>query len=144
MFLPGVGELIALELLFVTGGESKAQLGEVTDARAQHLIRFEPQNPHTSKEKTLVIKNCTYVAAHLSYSAPSSWRNLHAPDKLFAESLLLFAPYCLVIKVQGMLNIVQALWQPLAKVKIFASIGVKLQKIHKYTWLQEYIYIFTG
>uniref|UniRef100_A0A8C3XXP0 DLEC1 cilia and flagella associated protein n=1 Tax=Catharus ustulatus TaxID=91951 RepID=A0A8C3XXP0_CATUS len=57
----GVGELIALELLSVTGGESKAQLGEVTDARAQHLIRFESQNPHTSKEKILVIKNCTRV-----------------------------------------------------------------------------------
>ncbi|XP_005040593.1 PREDICTED: deleted in lung and esophageal cancer protein 1 [Ficedula albicollis] len=57
----GVGELIALELLFVTGGESKAQLGEVTDATAQHLIRFEPQNPHTTKEKILVIKNSTHV-----------------------------------------------------------------------------------
>ncbi|NXQ58089.1 DLEC1 protein, partial [Anthoscopus minutus] len=57
----GVGELIALELLFVTGGESKAQLGEVTDATAQHLIRFEPQNPHTSKEKILVIRNSTHV-----------------------------------------------------------------------------------
>ncbi|NWX54276.1 DLEC1 protein, partial [Promerops cafer] len=57
----GVGELIALELLFVTGGESKAELGEVTDATAQHLIRFEPQNPHTTKEKTLVIRNSTHV-----------------------------------------------------------------------------------
>ncbi|NXR24703.1 DLEC1 protein, partial [Cinclus mexicanus] len=57
----GVGELIVLELLFVTGGESKAQLGEVTDAKAQHLIRFEPQNPHSTKEKILVIKNSTHV-----------------------------------------------------------------------------------
>ncbi|NWV74595.1 DLEC1 protein, partial [Dasyornis broadbenti] len=57
----GVGELIALELLFVTGGESKPQLGEVTDVTAQHLIRFEPQNPHTTKEKKLVIKSSTHV-----------------------------------------------------------------------------------
>ncbi|NWV34936.1 DLEC1 protein, partial [Grantiella picta] len=57
----GVGELVALELLFVTGGESKAQLGEVTDVTAQHLIRFKPQNPHTTKEKKLVIKNSTHV-----------------------------------------------------------------------------------
>ncbi|NXY53891.1 DLEC1 protein, partial [Callaeas wilsoni] len=57
----GVGELITLELLFVTGGESKAQLGEVTDVTAQHLIRFEPQNPHTTEEKILVIKNSTHV-----------------------------------------------------------------------------------
>ncbi|NXN88817.1 DLEC1 protein, partial [Bombycilla garrulus] len=61
VIVTGVGELIALELLFVTGGESKAQLGEVTDATAQHLIRFEPQNPLTTKEKMLVIKNCTHI-----------------------------------------------------------------------------------
>uniref|UniRef100_A0A8C3Q4C2 Deleted in lung and esophageal cancer protein 1 Ig-like domain-containing protein n=1 Tax=Geospiza parvula TaxID=87175 RepID=A0A8C3Q4C2_GEOPR len=54
-----LGEVIALELLFVTGGESKAQLGEVTDATAQHLIRFEPQNPLSTKEKILVLRNST-------------------------------------------------------------------------------------
>ncbi|NXY14006.1 DLEC1 protein, partial [Atrichornis clamosus] len=57
----GVGELIALKLLFVTGGESKPKLGEITDVTAQHLIRFHPQNPHTTKEKRLVIKNSTHV-----------------------------------------------------------------------------------
>ncbi|XP_041899486.1 deleted in lung and esophageal cancer protein 1 isoform X1 [Corvus kubaryi] len=57
----GVGELVALELLFVTGGESKPELGEVTHVTAQHLIRFEPQNPHTTEEKILVIKNSTHV-----------------------------------------------------------------------------------
>ncbi|XP_037985052.1 deleted in lung and esophageal cancer protein 1 [Motacilla alba alba] len=57
----GLGEVIALELLFVTGGESKAQLGEVTDATAQHLIRFEPQNPQSTKEKVLVIRNSTHL-----------------------------------------------------------------------------------
>ncbi|XP_005424410.2 deleted in lung and esophageal cancer protein 1 [Geospiza fortis] len=55
----GLGEVIALELLFVTGGESKAQLGEVTDATAQHLIHFEPQNPLSTKEKILVLRNST-------------------------------------------------------------------------------------
>uniref|UniRef100_A0A8C9MV17 DLEC1 cilia and flagella associated protein n=1 Tax=Serinus canaria TaxID=9135 RepID=A0A8C9MV17_SERCA len=54
-----LGEVIALELLFVTGGESKAQLGEITDATAQHLIRFEPQNPQSTKEKILVLRNST-------------------------------------------------------------------------------------
>ncbi|NXX91171.1 DLEC1 protein, partial [Centropus bengalensis] len=57
----GLGELIALELLFVSGGESKPLLGEVTDARAKHLIRFDPQNPHTTEEKKLVIRNSTHV-----------------------------------------------------------------------------------
>lgn len=62
LFFQGVGQLIALELLFVTGGESKPELGEVTDVTAQHLIRFEPQNPHTTEEKKLIIRNSTYVA----------------------------------------------------------------------------------
>ncbi|NXX79678.1 DLEC1 protein, partial [Urocolius indicus] len=57
----GVGQLTALELLFVTGGESKPEPGEVTDVTAQHLIRFEPQNPHTTEEKKLVVRNSTYV-----------------------------------------------------------------------------------
>ncbi|KAM9573313.1 deleted in lung and esophageal cancer protein 1 isoform 2-T2 [Guaruba guarouba] len=57
----GVGQLIALELLFVAGGESKPKPDEATDATAQHLIRFDPQNPHTTKEKKLVIRNSTQV-----------------------------------------------------------------------------------
>ncbi|NWX01416.1 DLEC1 protein, partial [Caloenas nicobarica] len=58
----GVGQLIALELLFVTGGENKPEPGEVTDVTAKHLIRFKPQNPHSTEEKKLVIRNSTYVA----------------------------------------------------------------------------------
>ncbi|NXY73098.1 DLEC1 protein, partial [Glareola pratincola] len=57
----GVGQLIALELVFVTGGESKSEPGEVTDVTAQHLIRFGPQNPHNTEEKKLVIRNSTHV-----------------------------------------------------------------------------------
>ncbi|NXG63044.1 DLEC1 protein, partial [Hemiprocne comata] len=57
----GLGQLIALELVFVTGGESKPEPSEVTDVTAQHLIRFEPQNPHTTKEKKLVIRNSTHI-----------------------------------------------------------------------------------
>ncbi|XP_074725552.1 deleted in lung and esophageal cancer protein 1 [Strix uralensis] len=57
----GVGQLIALELLFVTGGESKPEPGEVTDVTAQHLIRFDPQNPHTTEEKKLIIRNSIHT-----------------------------------------------------------------------------------
>uniref|UniRef100_A0A8D0KZZ9 DLEC1 cilia and flagella associated protein n=1 Tax=Strix occidentalis caurina TaxID=311401 RepID=A0A8D0KZZ9_STROC len=56
-----VGQLIALELLFVTGGESKPEPGEVTDVTAQHLIRFDPQNPHTTEEKKLIIRNSIHT-----------------------------------------------------------------------------------
>ncbi|NWW94955.1 DLEC1 protein, partial [Rhynochetos jubatus] len=57
----GVGELPALELLFVTGGESKPEPCEVTDVTAQHLIRFDSQNPHSTEERKLVIRNSTRV-----------------------------------------------------------------------------------
>ncbi|KFV42248.1 Deleted in lung and esophageal cancer protein 1, partial [Tyto alba] len=61
IIVTGVGELIALELLFITGGESKPERGEVIDITAQHLIRFGPQNPHVTEEKKLVIRNSTHV-----------------------------------------------------------------------------------
>ncbi|NXP10426.1 DLEC1 protein, partial [Thinocorus orbignyianus] len=57
----GVGELIALDLVFVMGGESEPGPGEATDVTAQHLIRFDPQNPHTTEEKKMVIRNTTHV-----------------------------------------------------------------------------------
>ncbi|NXN21972.1 DLEC1 protein, partial [Nycticryphes semicollaris] len=57
----GVGELIALDLVFVTGGKSEPEPGEVTDVTAQHLIRFDPQNPHATQEKKLIIRNSTPV-----------------------------------------------------------------------------------
>ncbi|NXQ91537.1 DLEC1 protein, partial [Nyctibius grandis] len=57
----GLGQLVALELLFVTGGESKPEPSEVTDVTARHLIQFDPQNPHTTEEKKLVIRNSTHV-----------------------------------------------------------------------------------
>uniref|UniRef100_A0A8C0GUB3 DLEC1 cilia and flagella associated protein n=1 Tax=Chelonoidis abingdonii TaxID=106734 RepID=A0A8C0GUB3_CHEAB len=57
----GSGQLIALELLSVTGGESHPAPGEPTDIAAQHLIRFDPQNPHATAEKKLLIRNSTHV-----------------------------------------------------------------------------------
>lgn len=63
VLLQGLGQLVALELLFVTGGESRPEAGEVPDVTVQHLVQFEPQNPHTTEEKKLVIRNSTYVAA---------------------------------------------------------------------------------
>uniref|UniRef100_A0A674J3F5 DLEC1 cilia and flagella associated protein n=1 Tax=Terrapene triunguis TaxID=2587831 RepID=A0A674J3F5_9SAUR len=57
----GSGQLIALELLSVTGGESHPAPGEPTDIAAQHLICFDPQNPHATTEKKLLIRNSTHV-----------------------------------------------------------------------------------
>lgn len=57
----GLGQLIALKLLSVTGGESSPLPGELTDVTAQHLMRFDSLNPYSTAEKTLVLRNMTYV-----------------------------------------------------------------------------------
>ncbi|XP_067326488.1 deleted in lung and esophageal cancer protein 1 [Anolis sagrei] len=57
----GLGQLIALELFSVTGGESHPLPGELTDVTAQHLIRFDSLNPYSVAEKTLVLRNMTHV-----------------------------------------------------------------------------------
>uniref|UniRef100_A0A8C8SS49 Deleted in lung and esophageal cancer protein 1 Ig-like domain-containing protein n=1 Tax=Pelusios castaneus TaxID=367368 RepID=A0A8C8SS49_9SAUR len=57
----GTGQLIALELLSITGGESHPGPGEPTDIAAQHFIRFDPQNPHATTEKQILIRNSTHV-----------------------------------------------------------------------------------
>ncbi|XP_010004306.1 PREDICTED: deleted in lung and esophageal cancer protein 1, partial [Chaetura pelagica] len=57
----GLGQLVAVELVFVTGEEGKPEPSEVTDVTAQHLICFDPQNSHTTKEKKLVIRNSCHI-----------------------------------------------------------------------------------
>uniref|UniRef100_A0A670IVS2 Deleted in lung and esophageal cancer protein 1 Ig-like domain-containing protein n=1 Tax=Podarcis muralis TaxID=64176 RepID=A0A670IVS2_PODMU len=57
----GLGQLIALKLLSVTGGESSPMPGELVDVTAKHLVRFGSLNPKSKAEKTLVLRNLTYV-----------------------------------------------------------------------------------
>lgn len=58
----GEGQLIALELLSVSGEERPLVLGEAHDVTADHFVRFEPCNPHTAQRKTVVIRSNVYVA----------------------------------------------------------------------------------
>ncbi|KAJ6659300.1 hypothetical protein lerEdw1_019171 [Lerista edwardsae] len=60
----GLGQLIALKLLSVSGGESSPLPGELTDVTAQHLVRFDALNPYSTAEKTLVLRNMTHVELH--------------------------------------------------------------------------------
>lgn len=53
----GEGQLIALELVSVSGGEEPPVVGEVHDLTAEHFIRFSPCNPHSVQQKKLVIRN---------------------------------------------------------------------------------------
>ena len=57
----GSGQLAGVELESVSGGLSETDIGEIRDISAQHFIRFSEQNPETTTEKTVVIKNTTWV-----------------------------------------------------------------------------------
>ncbi|XP_026534679.1 deleted in lung and esophageal cancer protein 1 [Notechis scutatus] len=61
IIVTGLGEVIALELLSVSGGESTPLPGELIDLTSQHLVRFNPLNPHSMAEKTLIVRNITHI-----------------------------------------------------------------------------------
>ncbi|XP_043857871.1 deleted in lung and esophageal cancer protein 1 [Dromiciops gliroides] len=62
VIISGTGQLVALELLYVSGEASCPEPGELTDLTAQHFIRFESQNIQTTASKHLIIRNVTHVA----------------------------------------------------------------------------------
>ncbi|KAG8138712.1 hypothetical protein E2320_001516 [Naja naja] len=74
----GLGEVIALELLSVSGGESIPLPGELIDVTSQHLVRFNPLNPRSMAEKTLIVRNITHI------ELPFFWQivkpNLQSPN----------------------------------------------------------------
>ncbi|KAM3863421.1 deleted in lung and esophageal cancer protein 1-like [Diretmus argenteus] len=66
--IQGEGQMIALELVSVSGENGLPVLGELCDLTAEHFVRFSPCNPHSVQEKKLVIRN----NAHLEL--PFHWR----------------------------------------------------------------------
>ncbi|KAM4815106.1 deleted in lung and esophageal cancer protein 1 [Thomomys bottae] len=61
LVIRGTGQLVALDLIYISGEKSKPEPGELTDLTAQHFIRFEPENPQTTSKKLLIIRNATHV-----------------------------------------------------------------------------------
>ncbi|XP_019583174.2 deleted in lung and esophageal cancer protein 1 isoform X3 [Rhinolophus sinicus] len=57
----GIGQLVALELIYVSGEKSQPEPGELTDLTAQHFIRFEPENLQSTARRQLIIRNATHV-----------------------------------------------------------------------------------
>uniref|UniRef100_G1QZF9 DLEC1 cilia and flagella associated protein n=1 Tax=Nomascus leucogenys TaxID=61853 RepID=G1QZF9_NOMLE len=57
----GIGQLIALDLIYISGEKSQPDPGELTDLTAQHFIRFEPENVRSTARKQLIIRNATHV-----------------------------------------------------------------------------------
>lgn len=57
--LSGVGQLIALDLIYISGEKSEPEPGELTDLTAQYFIRFEPENLQSTARRQLIIRNAT-------------------------------------------------------------------------------------
>lgn len=57
MCFPGEGQLIALELVSVSGERELPAVGELHDLTAEHFVRFSPCNPHSVQQKKLIIRN---------------------------------------------------------------------------------------
>ncbi|XP_038611437.1 deleted in lung and esophageal cancer protein 1 isoform X2 [Tachyglossus aculeatus] len=66
--ITGSGELAAVELVHVSGEESRPLPGEARDPAAQYFVRFGPQNPQVMAEKQVLIRNCSHV------QLPFHWR----------------------------------------------------------------------
>lgn len=50
---------MALDLIYISGGKSEQDPGELKDLTAQYFIRFEPENIRSTSRKQLVIRNAT-------------------------------------------------------------------------------------
>ncbi|MEJ1285902.1 deleted in lung and esophageal cancer 1 [Cricetulus griseus] len=55
------GQLVALDLIYISGGRNEPEAGELRDLTAQYFIRFDPENPHSTARKQLIIRNATHV-----------------------------------------------------------------------------------
>ncbi|XP_043082399.1 deleted in lung and esophageal cancer protein 1 isoform X2 [Puntigrus tetrazona] len=59
--LQGRGQLITVELVSVSGGDDQPELGELCDITAEHYVRFNPTNPHSTLQKMVVVKNNAHL-----------------------------------------------------------------------------------
>lgn len=71
----GEGQLIALELVSVSGEKEPPVVGEAHDLTAEHFVRFSPCNPHSVQQKKILIRNNVHL------ELPFHWQimkpNLH-------------------------------------------------------------------
>lgn len=54
---PGEGQVIALELVSVSGERALPVLGELHDITAEHFVCFSSCNPHSVQQKKVIIRN---------------------------------------------------------------------------------------
>ncbi|XP_074549133.1 deleted in lung and esophageal cancer protein 1 [Halichoeres trimaculatus] len=73
--IEGEGQLIALQLVSVSGQKEPPMLEELHDLTAEHFIHFSVCNPHSVQEKRLVIRNNVHL--ELPYHWQIMKPNLH-------------------------------------------------------------------
>uniref|UniRef100_A0A8C5P4T4 Deleted in lung and esophageal cancer 1 n=1 Tax=Jaculus jaculus TaxID=51337 RepID=A0A8C5P4T4_JACJA len=61
LVIEGTGQLVALDLIHISGEKSEPDPGELRDLTAQYFIRFESENLQSVARKHLVIRNATQV-----------------------------------------------------------------------------------
>ncbi|XP_051538782.1 deleted in lung and esophageal cancer protein 1-like [Myxocyprinus asiaticus] len=66
--LQGTGQLITVELVSVSVGEDQPEFGEMSDLMADHFVRFDSTNPHSTLQKSVFIKN------HIHLELPFQWQ----------------------------------------------------------------------
>uniref|UniRef100_A0A672HDS9 DLEC1 cilia and flagella associated protein n=1 Tax=Salarias fasciatus TaxID=181472 RepID=A0A672HDS9_SALFA len=59
--IEGEGQLVAVELVSVSGKQEPPALGEMHDLTAEHFVRFSPSNPHSAQQKKIVIRNNVHL-----------------------------------------------------------------------------------
>ncbi|XP_070842315.1 deleted in lung and esophageal cancer protein 1 [Chaetodon trifascialis] len=73
--IEGEGQLIALELVSVSGQKEPPVVGEAHDLTAEHFVRFSSCNPHSAQQRNLIIRNNVHL------ELPFHWQimkpNLH-------------------------------------------------------------------
>ncbi|XP_039983101.1 deleted in lung and esophageal cancer protein 1 [Xiphias gladius] len=88
--IEGEGQLLALELLSLSGDKELPVVGEVHDLTAEHFVCFSPCNPHSVQQKKLIIRNNVHL------DLPFHWQilkpNLHPllPGETPVPSLIQF------------------------------------------------------
>ncbi|KAM6900472.1 deleted in lung and esophageal cancer protein 1 [Xenentodon cancila] len=90
--IEGEGQLVALELVSVSGEKDPPVFGEVRDLTAEHFVHFSPCNPHSVQHKSLVIRN------NINLELPFHWQimkpNLHhvRPLETLEDAYIQFHP----------------------------------------------------
>ncbi|XP_008306151.1 deleted in lung and esophageal cancer protein 1 isoform X2 [Cynoglossus semilaevis] len=90
--IEGEGQLIALELVSVSGENELPVIGEVHDLTAQHCVRFSSCNPHSVQQKKITIRNNVHVELPFHWEIMKPNLHLRLPEETPVPSNIQFHP----------------------------------------------------